>query len=79
VPPPYLLSPHLWYGGWQALFGASQMHGFPAVPGCGMEVVFVRCRRLLKYIIEEMYVAVPLPLPPQPVRAAGGSQPCGLV
>jgi len=30
------------------------MNGYPAVPECGMEVVFVRCQRLLKYIICEM-------------------------
>ena len=30
------------------------MHGYPAVPECGMEVVFVRCRRLLKYITYEI-------------------------
>jgi len=24
-------------------------------PGCGMEVVFVRCRQLLKYIIYEIF------------------------
>ena len=30
------------------------MNGYPAVPECGMEVVFVRCRRLLKYIVYEM-------------------------
>ena len=30
------------------------MNGYPAVPECGMEVVFVRCRRLLKYIIYEI-------------------------
>ena len=51
---PDLLRPHLWCGSWQALFGASRMHEYPAVPECGMEVVFVRCRRLLKYIIYEM-------------------------
>jgi len=44
----------LWRRGWQALFGASQMHGFPAVCGCGMVVVFVSCRRQLKYIIYEI-------------------------
>ena len=31
------------------------MNGYPAVPECGMEVVFVRCRRLLKYIIRDTY------------------------
>jgi len=30
------------------------MNGYPAVPECGMEVVFVRCRRRLKYIIYEI-------------------------
>ncbi|NOR48579.1 MAG: hypothetical protein GQ533_11145 [Methanosarcinaceae archaeon] len=30
------------------------MNGYPAVPECGMEVVFVRCRWLLKYIIYEI-------------------------
>ena len=30
------------------------MNGYLAVPECGMEVVFVRCRRLLKYIIYEI-------------------------
>ena len=30
------------------------MNGYPAVPECGMEVVFVRCRQLLKYIIYEI-------------------------
>ncbi len=55
------------------------MNGYPAVPECGLEVVFVCCRQQLKYIINEMYMTVPLPLPPQPVRAPGGSQPCGLV
>jgi len=30
------------------------MNGCPAVPECGMEVVFIRCRRLLKYIIYEI-------------------------
>ena len=30
------------------------MNGCPAVPECGMEVVFVRCLRLLKYIICEI-------------------------
>ena len=34
--------------------GALWMHGYSAVPECGMEVVFVRCRRLLKYIIYEI-------------------------
>ena len=34
--------------------GALWMNGCPAVCGCGMEVVFVRCRRLLKYIIYEI-------------------------
>jgi len=34
--------------------GALWMNGYPAVPECGMEVVFVRCQRLLKYIICEM-------------------------
>ena len=30
------------------------MNVYPAVPECGMEVVFVRCQRLLKYIIYEI-------------------------
>ena len=30
------------------------MNEYPVVPECGMEVVFVRCRRLLKYIIYEI-------------------------
>ena len=30
------------------------MNGYPAVPECGMEVVFVTRRRLLKYIIYEI-------------------------
>jgi len=51
---PGLLPPHLWCVGWQALFGASLMHGYPVVPECGMEVVFVRYRPLLKYIIYEI-------------------------
>jgi len=34
--------------------GALWMNGYPAVCGCGMEVVFVRCRRLLKYITYEI-------------------------
>ena len=34
--------------------GALWMNGYPAVPECGMEVVFVRCRQLLKYIIYEI-------------------------
>ena len=55
------------------------MNGYPAVPECGMEVVFVRCRQQLKYITNDMHVVAPLPLAPQPVRAAGGSQPCGFV
>ena len=29
---------------------ASQMRGFTAVPECGVDFVFVRCRWLLKYI-----------------------------
>ena len=59
--PPDLLRLPLWCGGWQAIFGASLMYGFPAVPECGMEVVFVSCRRLLKYIIKEMYMTGPCP------------------
>ena len=51
---PDLLHLPLWCGGWQALFGASLMHGYPVVPECGMEVVFVRCQWLLKYIIYEI-------------------------
>jgi len=31
--------------------GAMWMNGYPAVPECGMDVVFVRCRQLLEYII----------------------------
>ena len=50
--------------------GASWLHGFPAVPRCGMVVVFVRCRRLLKYIKKEICMNNLLSLPPQPVRAA---------
>jgi hypothetical protein len=30
------------------------MHEYPAVSECGMDVVFVRCRRLLKHIIYEI-------------------------
>ena len=30
------------------------MNGYPAVPECGMEVIFVRCQLLLKYIIYEI-------------------------
>jgi len=37
------------------------------------------CRQQLKYIIKKMHMTVPLPLPPQPDRAAGGSQPCRFV
>jgi len=58
------------------------MHGCPTVLGCEVDVMLVSCRQQLKYIIKEMHVAAPpqrLPLPPQPVRAAGGSQPCGSV
>jgi len=41
-------------GAGRRFYGASWMHGYPAVPECGMEVVFVRCQRLLKYIIYEI-------------------------
>jgi len=34
--------------------GATWMHGYPAVRGCGVDVVLVSCRRLLKYIIYEI-------------------------
>lgn len=30
------------------------MNGYPVVLECGMGVVFVRCRRLLKYIVCDM-------------------------
>jgi len=43
----------VWGAGWR-FYGALWMNGYPAVPECGMEVVFVRCRRLLKYIIYEI-------------------------
>ena len=36
------------------LFGAMWMHGYPTVPECGTEVVFVSCLQLLKYIIYEI-------------------------
>ena len=31
------------------------MNGCPAVPECGVDVVFVSCRRLLKYIVRDIY------------------------
>ncbi|KAF5423116.1 MAG: hypothetical protein C5S44_03775 [Candidatus Methanocomedens sp.] len=34
--------------------GASQMQGFPTVPGCGVDVVLVSCQLLLKYISYEI-------------------------
>jgi hypothetical protein len=30
------------------------MYGYPAVQGCGVDVVSVSCRRLLKYINHEI-------------------------
>jgi len=41
-------------GAGRRFYGGSWMHGYPAVLECGMEVEFVRCRRLLKYIIYEI-------------------------
>ena len=38
------------WGAGRRFYGATWMHEYPAVPECGMEVVFVRCRWLLKYI-----------------------------
>ncbi|MCD4765793.1 MAG: hypothetical protein K8R34_04720 [Methanosarcinales archaeon] len=52
---PDMLRPLLWCGGWQTLFGASLIHGYPAVWGCGVDVLFVRCRQQLKYITREIY------------------------
>jgi len=34
--------------------GALWMNGYPAVRGCEVDVMFVSCRRLLKYIIDEI-------------------------
>ena len=34
--------------------GVSWMHGYPAVRGCGVDVVSVSCQRLLKYINHEI-------------------------
>jgi hypothetical protein len=39
---------------WQGLFGASLIHRYPAVCGCGIDVLFVSRRQLLKYIIYEI-------------------------
>ncbi len=39
--------------------GISWMHGYPAILGCRMEIVFVRCRQQLKYTVKEIYVATP--------------------
>jgi len=41
-------------GAGRRFFGALWMNEYPPFPGCGMYVVFVRCRRLLKYIIYEI-------------------------
>ena len=41
-------------GAGRRFYGATWMHEYPAVPECGREVVFVSCRRLLKYIIYEI-------------------------
>ena len=49
------------WGAGRRFYGASWMNGYPAVPECGMKVVFVRCRRQLKYIIKEMYMTAPYP------------------
>lgn len=46
-------------GAGRRFYGALRMNGYPAVPECGVDVVFVSRRRLLKYIIKEMYMAVP--------------------
>ena len=48
-------------GAGRRLNGALCMHGNPAVCGCGMAVVFVRCRQRLKYITKEIHVIVPIP------------------
>ncbi|MCD4799888.1 MAG: hypothetical protein K8R19_12895, partial [Methanosarcinales archaeon] len=64
------------WGAGRGFRGALWMHRYPAVRGCKVDVMFVSCRRLLKYILKDMHVTTLLPLPPQPDRAAGGSQPC---
>ena len=40
--------------GWQSLFGASWMHGYSAVRGCEVDVMFVSSRQLLKYNLYEI-------------------------
>jgi hypothetical protein len=47
--------------------------------GMNLDVMSVSCRRQLKYIIKVIYQGIPISLPPQPDRAAGGSQPCWFV
>jgi len=41
-------------GGWQALLWCRVDAWIFGGPGCGMEVVFVRCRRLLEYIVYDI-------------------------
>lgn len=44
-----------------------------------LDVMLVSCQQLLKYIIKVICLGIPISLPPQPDRAAGGSQPCWFV
>jgi hypothetical protein len=54
VPVPISSARYCGVGGGRRFCGTLLMNGYPVVPECGMEVVFVRCRWLLKYIIYEI-------------------------
>ena len=64
VPLPICFAHPLGVGPGRHLSSASWLHGYPAVRGCGVDVVLVSCQWRLKYITIEIYMAPP-PLPPQ--------------
>ena len=52
--PPDLLRPPLWYEDWQALLWCHVNSCVSGGLGCEVDVMFVSCRRLLKYIMYEI-------------------------
>ena len=63
-------SPVVWGAG-RRFTGASWMHEYPAVQGCGVDVVLVSCRRLLKYKINDIFIYVLAHTPATAAREGG--------